>query len=61
VDVLLPYIRSFRIQVETIEGVTKLSQTHPPEDRRRVRDALLAEGDPGGVEIAKLMERMGLV
>jgi transcriptional regulator len=61
VDVLLPYIRSFRIRVETVEGVTKLSQTHPPEDRRRVADALRAEGDPSSAQIAELMERFGLV
>lgn len=61
VEFLLPYIRSFRIEIEQIEGVTKLSQTHPPEDRQRVHDALLAEGEAGGVEIAHLMKAAGLV
>jgi len=60
VDFLLPYIRSFAIDVEKIEGVTKLSQTHPPADRTHVHDALLAEGEPGGVEIANLMRAFGL-
>lgn len=60
VTFLLPYIRSFRIEIEKIEGVTKLSQTHPLSDRQRVADALSAEGEPGGVAIADLMRRMGL-
>ena len=60
VDFLLPYIRSFAIDIEQIEGVTKLSQTHPPADRTRVHDALLAEGEAGGVEIANLMRAFGL-
>ncbi|WP_337187938.1 FMN-binding negative transcriptional regulator [Phenylobacterium sp.] len=57
---LLPYIRSFRIHIERIEGVTKLSQTHPPADRTRVHDALLVEGEPGGVEIARWMRMLNL-
>jgi len=60
VEFLLPYIRSFRIAIERIEGVTKLSQTHPPSDRTRVHDALLTEGEAGGVEVAHLMRAMGL-
>ena len=40
--------------------MTKLSQTHPPADRTRVHDALLAEGEAGGVEIANLMRAFGL-
>lgn len=50
---LLPRTRSFRIHVESIEGVTKLSQTHPSGDRRRVMEGLLAlPAEPG---IAALM------
>ena len=60
VDFLLPYIRSFAIEVEKIDGVTKLSQTHPPADRTRVHDALLAEAEAAGVEIANLMRAFGL-
>ena len=60
VEFLVPYIRSFRIHVEKIEGVTKLSQSHPPEDRTRVHDALLADGEAGGIEIARMMRAMGL-
>lgn len=60
VQFLLPYIRSFRIQIEKIEGATKLSQSHPPEDRTRVHDALLVEGDAAGADIARLMRSMGL-
>ncbi|MDV6330954.1 FMN-binding negative transcriptional regulator [Asticcacaulis sp. 201] len=33
---LLPKIRSFRIHIDTIEGTTKLSQTHPEGDRHRI-------------------------
>ena len=36
VRTLIPYIRSFRIHVDTIEGTTKLSQTHPESDRARI-------------------------
>ena len=36
VRMLLPFIRSFRIHVDTIEGTTKLSQTHPESDRARI-------------------------
>ena len=55
VDLLVPHIRSFRIRVERIEGVTKLSQTHPASDQRRVIAGLIAEGGPQGAEIARLM------
>jgi len=42
VDQLLPLIRSFRIHVDSIEGVTKLSQTHPAGDRARIISGLKA-------------------
>lgn len=60
VDVLLPYIRSFRIRIEKIEGVTKLSQTHPTEDRLRVIEGLLAEGDGEAAQIARMMAGLGI-
>lgn len=60
VDFLLPYIRSFRIRIEKIEGVTKLSQTHPPEDRVNVIQNLLAEGEGDAAEIARLMAGLGI-
>lgn len=60
VDFLLPLIRSFRIRIDRIEGVTKLSQGHPAADRLRVIDGLLAEGDEGGREIARLMAALGV-
>jgi len=60
VDFLLPMIRSFRITVERIEGVTKLNQTHGPGDRLRVIERLLAGDDEGGRQIARLMAQLGL-
>lgn len=45
VELLLPMIRSFRIRVSAIEGVTKLSQTHPAPDRARVVAALRSGED----------------
>ncbi|CAN7511104.1 FMN-binding negative transcriptional regulator [Caulobacter sp. LjRoot300] len=55
VDLLLPMIRSFRIQVTRLEGATKLSQGHPAQDRLRVIAGLLAEDRDGGRDIARLM------
>jgi transcriptional regulator len=60
VDFLLPMIRSFRITIERIEGVTKLSQTHGPADRLRVMEHLLASNDDGSHQIARLMAQLGL-
>lgn len=60
IDALLPHIRSFRIRVEKIEGATKLSQKHPASDRVRVIEGLLAQGDGGAVEIARLMAGLGI-
>ena len=42
VEELLPMIRSFRIHVKSIDGTTKLNQTHPAGDRQRVIDGLSA-------------------
>lgn len=55
VDFLLPQVRAFRIEIERIEGVTKLNQTHPTSDRKRVIQQLLLRGDDDSREIARLM------
>jgi transcriptional regulator len=55
VQSLLPRIRSFRITIERIEGVTKLNQTHPPSDRLLIIQQLLARHDSDSKEIARLM------
>ena len=51
-------IRAFRITIETIEGATKLSQRHPPGDRRRVISGLLRERGVQGFAIAELMSQL---
>lgn len=56
VEQLLPRTRSFRIHVESIEGVTKLSQTHPASDRERIIAGLLAL--PAEPSIASLMRNL---
>lgn len=56
---LLPLIRSFRIRVASLEGVTKLSQTHPASDRARVADALAGSALFGASDVAKLMRQLG--
>lgn len=58
VQQLLPRIRSFRITVERIEGVTKLNQTHPASDRMLVIQQLLARPDSDSNEIARLMAHL---
>lgn len=55
---LLPRIRSFRITVERIEGVTKLNQTHPASDRMLIIQQLLARQDSDSREIARLMAHL---
>ncbi len=55
VDQLMPKIRSLRLRVERIEGVTKLSQTQPAPDRVRVMEHLLERNDEGSHEIARWM------
>ncbi|MFT4076949.1 MAG: FMN-binding negative transcriptional regulator [Asticcacaulis sp.] len=49
---LLPKIRSFRIHIDSIEGTTKLSQTHPEGDRQRIIDGLTERSYP---TVASLM------
>ena len=58
VERLLPHIRSFRLLVEKVEGVTKLSQTHPPGDRLRIIRHLLERHDDGSTQIARLMAQL---
>lgn len=53
VEFLLRKIRAFRIHVERIEGVTKLSQTQPIGDRHRIISAL--SNTEEGAAIAGLM------
>jgi transcriptional regulator len=55
---LLPRIRSFRLKVDTIQGVTKLNQIHPPSDRLRVMRKLLDRGDANSTAIARLMAHL---
>jgi transcriptional regulator len=57
---LMPKIRSLRLRVERIEGVTKLSQTHPPADRVRVMGHLLERNDEGSHEIARWIAALGI-
>jgi transcriptional regulator len=59
VDFLLPKIRAFRLRIERVEGVTKLSQTHPAGDRLSVIRHLLERRDGNSVEIARLMAQLG--
>lgn len=59
VDALLPRIRGFRIHVEDLAGITKLSQIHPPSDLPLIIRGLLQRGDSQSTEVARLMS--GLV
>lgn len=58
VESLLPYIRSFRITVTHIDAVTKLSQTQPKSDQKRVVQALETRGTVQDIEIAKRMRNI---
>jgi transcriptional regulator len=53
VDMLLPQIRGFRIQIASMKGAAKLSQTHPESDRLRVARELGKQQDCS--EIAALI------
>lgn len=55
VETLLPHIRSFRIAISRMDAVTKLSQTHPVGDQKRVITALEAGGEVQAQEIARFM------
>lgn len=58
VEQLTPHIRSFRIAIERIDGIEKLSQTHPPADQQRVIDALGRRRNRGDAEISELMKAL---
>lgn len=55
VEALLPLIRAFRIHIESLTGVTKLNQTHPPGDRARIIEGLSNYTEP---TIADYMRRL---
>lgn len=59
IEMLLPQIRGFRIHITGISGATKLSQTHPATDRRRVARALADQPDCSAIAalIAATIER----
>ena len=52
-------IRAFEMQVERLEGITKLGQNKAPEVVERTAEALSALADPASQEIARLMRRSG--
>ncbi|HCX09582.1 MAG TPA: hypothetical protein DHU81_04330, partial [Hyphomonas sp.] len=58
VDSLVPRIRSFRITISNIDAVTKLSQTHPLADQKRVVDALETHSNVQDQEIARHMRNL---
>ncbi len=58
VDSLIPRIRSFRITISNIDAVTKLSQTHPLADQKRVVDALETHSNVQDQEIARHMRNL---
>lgn len=55
VPLLLPRIRSFRLRVEQLAGIEKLSQIHPPSDIPLIIRQLLQRRDPQSTEVARLM------
>ena len=56
VEKMLKAIVGFRIDIERLEGKWKLSQNHPEPLRRRVFDALEAQGDEASRAVAALMK-----
>ena len=54
-ETLLGGIRAFEMQVERLEGITKLGQNKKPAVMARTADALAALDDPNAVEVARLM------
>ncbi len=56
VDRLLTQIVGFRIEIARIEGKWKLNQNHPVERRKKVIDALLAQGGADATAVAELMQ-----
>jgi transcriptional regulator len=57
VDLLLPYIRSFHFDVESIGGIARLSQKHPRTDQLRVVSQLIQRGGGNDLQIAHLISR----
>jgi len=55
VEKLLPLIRSFRIRINSIEGIVRLGQTHPLPDRLNVAKQLLDSPRIGAASIGRLM------
>ena len=55
VTALLPHIRAFRLRIDRIEGVEKLSQNRPEPARLALMAALQGTGDTGAAEVAALM------
>jgi transcriptional regulator len=55
IDKLLDAIVGFEIDVDRIEGKWKLNQNHDAERRRKVVEALRAQGSADGLQIAGLM------
>jgi len=54
-ETMLGAIRAFEMTLERFEGVTKLSQNKPPDEARRVAEALAARADPASQAVARLM------
>lgn len=50
-----PGVGAFRVHVESAEAMFKLSQEHPPEVRRSIREHLLAHGGGRSRELAEAM------
>lgn len=57
VDILLPYIRSFLFEVESIDGIKRLSQSHPRSDQLRVVSQLVQRGKHDDLSIARLISQ----
>jgi len=49
----------FEVEIDTLEGVAKLSQDKLAGDLGRVREQLALQPGPGGVALAALMQRLG--
>jgi transcriptional regulator len=59
IDKLLAAIVGFEIDIDRLEGKWKLSQNHDADRRARVVQALRAQGDTDGQQIAALMADPG--
>jgi transcriptional regulator len=54
---MLGGIVAFEVRVTRLEGKYKLSQNRPPDDRRRVMEALGSSPDPAASGVADFMQR----